>query len=134
MSRSLAFRCPSLGLAGAAPGQSQADLRVVLRPEFPASTVVKAGLPVEYELEVHNDGPDEVFNIQAVNHLPVEVSVLSPLDCNHSTESGSIPTMTCNIFHLAPGASASFGARFVAPLSPGNLSMDAKVGTSSGIP
>ena len=140
MSRSLAFRCPSLGLAGAAllagaaAGQSQADLRVVLRPEFPASTVVKAGLPVEYELEVHNEGPDEVFNIQAVNHLPVEVSVLSPLNCNHSTESGSIHTLTCNIQHLAAGESASFGARFVAPLSPGNLSMDAKVGTSSGIP
>jgi uncharacterized protein DUF11/parallel beta helix pectate lyase-like protein len=139
MFRSSFFRVFSLGLAGAvllggrATGQS-GDLRVVLRPSIPASTVVKAGLPVDYALEVYNDGPDEVFDIQAVNHLPVEVSVLSPLDCNHSTESGSVHALTCNIQHLAAGASASFGARFVAPLSPGSLSMDAKVGTSSGIP
>jgi hypothetical protein len=140
MFQSLALRCPFLGLAGAvllagaAAGQSQADLRVVLLPTLPEGTVVKAGLPAEYALEVHNDGPDDAFDIQAVNHLPVEVSVLSPLDCNHSTESGSIHTLTCNIQHLAAGAFASFGARFVAPLTPGSLSMDAKVGTSSGIP
>ena len=114
----------------ALPGQARNDLSVVLKPVYPPRSLVKSGLSVTYDVEVHNGGPDQAFNIQVKSHVPVEVSGLAH-DCSQEADAaGSGRTVICNILRLAPGEIASFPVTFLAPLTPVTLLVDASVGTS----